>query len=151
MRHCVTSIVAPILVATFTAGCSSQSSSPSSPSAGGGTTTLTTDQIAGTWRLVSIQAAGDQEQLVPAGAFYDLALADGRASTKADCNVCSGSLVVGDQSLTIGPLLACTRAACPTMAFESAYVGILAGESATRIDGSSLTLSSSRGVVRFRR
>jgi hypothetical protein len=125
MRHFVTFFVAPLLVTTFAAGCSSQSLSPSSPSAGGGATTLTADQIAGTWRLASIQPAGETEQVVPAGALYDLALTD--------------------------PLLACTRAACPTMAFESTYVGILAGESATRTDGSSLALSSPRGVLRFRR
>jgi heat shock protein HslJ len=53
--------------------------------------------------------------------------------------------------VTIGPLLACTRAACSTMAFENTYVGVLAGESHVRVDGDSLTLSSSRGVLRFHR
>ena len=53
--------------------------------------------------------------------------------------------------MTVGPLLACTRAACPTMAFESAYLAILAGERTTRIDGNTLTLTSARGALRFRR
>ena len=95
---------------------------------------------------MSIQPAGQTEQSVPAGTSYALALADGRVSAKADCNVCGGNLVVGGQALTIGPLLACTRAACPTMAFENTYVAILAGDSAARIDGNSLTLTSSRGM-----
>jgi len=150
MRNSVTSLVL-ILLAPFAVGCSSQAFSPTSPSAGGGTTTLTADQTAGTWTLVSIQPAGQTEQVVPGGASYALTLADGRASTKADCNRCGGNLAIGDQTLTIGPNLACTRAACPTMAFESAYVEILAGDSAARIDGNSLTLTSPRGMLRFRR
>ena len=88
---------------------------------------------------------------MPSGASYALTFADGRVSTKADCNTCGGSLTINDQTLTIGPLLACTRAACPTMAFENTYVGILAGDSAAQIDDNSLTLSSQRGVLRFRR
>ena len=132
-------------------GCSSMTSGPTSPSGGGGSTALTADQIAGTLSLVSIQPAGQAEQAVPAGATYTLALADGRASTRADCNMCNGAFAVSGQTLTIGPLLACTRAACPTMDFESAYVTLLAGESAVRIDAASVALSSSRGVLRFRR
>ena len=151
MRYSSASLVALILVVTFAAGCSSSLSSPASPSAGTGTTALNADQVAGTWTLVSIKPADQTEQTVPAGAPYALTFADGRISTKADCNVCSGSLVVGGQTLTIGPLLACTRAACPTMIFETTYVAILAGDSVARIDGTSLTLTSSRGELRFRR
>ena len=98
-----------------------------------------------------IQAAGQTEQSVPGGASYALALADGRASVRADCNTCGGTLVVASQTLTIGPLLACTRAACPTMAFENTYVAILAGDSAAQLDGNALTLTSSRGLLRFHR
>ncbi len=151
MNYSVRSLVTLILVAAFAIGCSSNPVSPTSLSAGGGTTTLTTGQVAGTWTLLSIQPAGQTEQTVPAGASYQLALADGRVSTTADCNVCGGNLVVGDRTLTVGPVLACTRAACPTMAFENTYVAILAGDSVTRIDGNVLTLTSSRGALRFRR
>ncbi len=151
--HCsITSLVALALASTLLgAGCSSDVSSPTSPSATGGTTSLTADQTAGTWTLTSIEPTGQTAQTVPPGAFYELAIAEGRVSTKADCNTCAGNLVVSGQTVTIGPLLACTRAACPTMAFENTYVGILAGDSAARIDGNSLTLTSSRGVLRFRR
>jgi heat shock protein HslJ len=53
--------------------------------------------------------------------------------------------------LTLGPALACTRAACSTMAFESAYLSVLAGDSQAVVDSNSLTLSSARGVLRFRK
>ena len=129
-----------IALTTIATGCSS----PSSPSANA-------DRIAGTWTLQSITPAGNPEQRTPAGASYALTLTEDRASAKADCNVCGGNFVVGDQTLTIGPLLACTLAACPTMAFERTYVSLLAGDSTAQIDVNALTLTSSRGVLRFRR
>src|SRR5688572_16991817 len=129
-----------IVLPAIVAGCSS----PSSPGANA-------DRIAGTWTLQSITPAGNPEQTTPAGASYALTLTEDRASAKADCNLCAGGLVVGDQTLTIGPLLACTLAACPTMAFENTYVRLLAGDSTAQIDGNTLTLTSSRGVLRFRR
>ena len=52
-------------------------------------------------------------------------------------------------TLTAGPNLACTRAACPTMAFENAYTAILSGDSRVVVTGSTLTLSSSRGALQF--
>jgi heat shock protein HslJ len=112
---------------------------------------LTSDQLNGRWVLSSVQPAGQTAQIAPAGVSYDLTFADGRASVHADCNLCSGALTVSGQTLTIGPALACTRAACPTMAFESLYESILGGASDAAISGSVLTLSSTRGVLRFTR
>ena len=54
-------------------------------------------------------------------------------------------------TIVAGPALACTRAACPTMTFESAYTALLSGDSTTAISGNSLTLSSARGVLTFTR
>jgi heat shock protein HslJ len=133
------------LFAAYAVGCSSSSSSPV------GATAVTADRLAGTWTLMSMRPAGQLEQGTPPGASYTLTLADGRSSTRADCNVCSGSLVLAAQTVTIGPLLACTRAACATMAFENVYVAILAGDSTASRDGDALTLTSPRGVLRFRR
>jgi len=129
-----------IALPTIAAGCSS----PSSPS-------FNADQIEGAWTLQSIAPAGGPEQTAPAGASYSLTLTGDRVSTRADCNVCAGSVAVDGHTLTIGPQLACTRAACPTMAFENIYVSLLAGDSTPQIDGNTLTLTSSRGVLRFRR
>lgn len=51
--------------------------------------------------------------------------------------------------LTAGPNLACTRAACATMAFENAYTAILSGASETVVTNSTLTLTSPRGTLQF--
>ena len=107
--------------------------------------------LAGAWPLVSLQSAGEAAQAVPGSASYELTFAAGRASTRADCNVCGGALAVRGDTVTIGPIMACTRAACSTAGFEQAYVTVLAGDSTARIEGSELTLTSPRGVLRFRR
>src|SRR4030095_910322 len=130
-------------------GCAQSSSIPTSPSGAGGSLTLTTEQLAGTWNLVSIHPAGQSEQSTPSGANYTLTFADGRLSTRADCNMCSGAFSLSGPTLSAGPALACTRAACPTMEFESKYTSVLSGESTVTLSGNSLTLSSSRGVLLF--
>ena len=123
-------------------GCAESSSTPTAPSS---------DQLAGTWNLLSIQPAGQANQPTPPGARYTLSFADGRLSTRVDCNMCSGGFALSGENLTAGPALACTRAACPTMAFENAYTSLLSGDSTITLSGSTLVLSSSRGVLRFAR
>jgi len=133
-----------VAVALIIAGCAGRSqTSPSS--------TLTVNQLSGTWNLVSIQPAGQGDQAAPPGASYTLTFADGRLSTRVDCNVCNGAFTLSGQTLTAGPALACTRAACPTMAFESGYTSLLSGESTVTLASNVLALSSARGVLRFTR
>jgi heat shock protein HslJ len=147
----VFALVVLAAVASLVAGCA-ESGAPTSPSSiTGGSNTQTGDQLAGTWNLVSIQSANQAEQAAPSNATYVLTFADGRLSTRADCNVCNGSFKVSGQTLTAGPALACTRAACPTMAFESTYTTLLGGESTITLSGNTLVLSSARGLLRFAR
>lgn len=127
-------------IATLLAGCDIFSPSD-----------LTNAQIAGEWTLVSIQPSGQSAQTVPGGATYSLTLADGNLSTRADCNTCAGRFTLAGKTLTAGPALACTRAACPTMAFENAYTSILSGESTVAAAPASLTLTSARGTLRYTR
>ena len=54
-------------------------------------------------------------------------------------------------AITLGPVMACTRAACSTMAYEDALLSVLPGESQITSQGNTLTLTSSRGVVRLRK
>jgi heat shock protein HslJ len=134
------------------AACSESASSPTAPSTStGGSLALTADQLSGTWTLRSIQPRDGAAQAVPANAPYTLTLAEDRLSTRADCNICSGALALSGHTLTAGPLLACTRAACSTMEFEQQYTTLLAGDSAAIVSGNSLELSSARGVLRFTR
>ncbi len=128
-----------VAAALLAVGCTD---SPASPTA---------DQIAGTWTLVSIQRAGQTVQNTPAGATYSLTLSGDRLSTRADCNTCTGPFSLLGFTLTAGPSLACTRAACPTMAFENVYTALLAGDSTVALPNGTLVLSSARGELRYRR
>ena len=128
-------------------GCSGSTATLTSPSS----LDLTAPQLPGTWNLVSIRPAGEAEQAKPSGATYSLTLVDGRLSTRADCNTCGGTYTLNGQTLMAAPSMACTRAACPTMAFENIYMKLLGGESAVSLSGSTLELTSPRGVLRFAR
>ena len=143
----LTSLVAILSLAV---GCSDAPATPVSPSASS-PGTVTTDSLTGTWTLISIQPASQAAQATPAGASYTLTFADGRLSTRADCNMCGGPFTMDGQSLIAGPALACTRAACPTMAFENVYTGLLSGESTVSVSDEALVLTSPRGVLRFSR
>jgi heat shock protein HslJ len=144
------SVAALVIIASFV-GCAERSSTPTVPSSVAGSPALTADQLSGTWTLVSIQPAGQADQPTPPGASYTLTFADGRLSTRVDCNVCNGVFALSGQTLSAGPALACTRAACPTMAFENGYTALLSGDSTVTLSANDLALSSARGVLRFRR
>ena len=144
------SVAALVIIASFL-GCAERSSTPTVPSSVAGSPALTADQLSGTWTLVSIQPAGQADQPTPPGASYTLTFADGRLSTRVDCNVCNGVFALSGQTLSAGPALACTRAACPTMAFENGYTALLSGDSTVTLSTNVLALSSARGVLRFRR
>ena len=153
------SLVSVVVVALLATGCAGSptapSSSPGSPTSPGGQSPLsgspTVDQLAGTWNLQSLQPAGNAVQATPAGASYTLTFADGRLSTRADCNTCGGTYTLNGQTLMAAPSMACTRAACPTMAFENTYMKLLGGESTVSLSGGTVELTSPRGVLRFTR
>src|SRR4029450_6671737 len=141
------SLSALTIIASLAVGCSESLSGPTSPSADATAAAVapTADQLAGTWNLVSIQPTGQGEELTPPGATYTLSFATGRLSTRADCNSCSAAFTVSGQPLTAGPVTACTRAACPTVAFEHVYTTLLSGESTATLSAGLLVLSSDRG------
>ena len=144
-------LIAIGIVASLAGACSESPSTPLSPTSAGGTRDLAADQFAGTWNLSSVQPTGQPEQATPAGASYTITFDNGRLSTRVDCNVCTGGFALSGQTLTAGPALACTRAACPTMAFEQGYTSLLSGESTVTLSSGTLVLSSARGVLRFAR
>jgi heat shock protein HslJ len=148
MQHVLFSLGITLLVAALTAACTQAVTSPSAVSAPP-SAAYTTAQLEGTWTIASIQPAGEARQDRPFSATYTLTFADGRLSTRADCNTCGGSFSVNGTTLTAGPNLACTRAACPTMAFENAYTSILGGDSSVTVTGSTLTITSSRGTIQL--
>lgn len=147
MRQLLFAFSLPLLVAALTAACAQSVTSPSAAQVAG--PAYTTAQLEGTWTLAWIERPGEARQNRPFDATYTLSFSDGRLSTRVDCNSCGGSFAVNGTTLTAGPNLACTRAACPTMAFENTYTAILSGDSSVVVTGSTLTLSSSRGQLQF--
>jgi heat shock protein HslJ len=137
--------VAAAAIGTITAGCSDSSAPSLAPTS----LAVTAEQLPGTWILLSMQPAGESVQAAPAGATYTVTFADGRLSTRADCNTCGGAFAVSGQTLTAGPALACTRAACPTMGFENEYTRLLSGDSSIALSNNRLVLSSARGTLTY--
>lgn len=148
MRHLLFSFGITLLVAALTAACTHSVTSPSAVAALP-SSAYTVAQLQGTWILSSLQRAGEARQDRPFNATYTLTFDDSRLSTRVDCNSCGGTFSLDGTTLTAGPNLACTRAACPTMAFENAYTAILSGDSTTVVTGSTLTLTSARGTLQF--
>jgi heat shock protein HslJ len=149
MNHLRFSCSTVLLVAALTAACSSTATSPTAVQNSPSGAAYMTAQLEGTWTLAYIQPAGGEKQDRPFSSTYTITFADGRMSTRVDCNQCSGTFSISGNTLTAGPNLACTRAACATMAFENAYTAILNGASETVVTGSTLTLSSARGTLQF--
>ena len=148
MQHVYFVLLSFALIALTASACTSSSTSPTAPSSIAGSTALNADAMASTWRLQSIQKAGQPEQPAPARADYTLAFTD-RLSVRADCNTCSSSYTVSGSTITVGNTMACTRAACPTMAFENEYTGLLTGEHTVTTTPTSMVWMSSRGTIRF--
>ena len=152
MKNARFSIICLVIISALGGvACSESSAVPTAPSSSTSGSFALTSDLAGAWTLASVQPSGGAVQHKPATADYSAIFDNGRISARADCNVCSGLATVSSGAVSIGPVLACTRAACPTMEFESVYVSLLSGEHSVVIDGSSLTLQSDRGVVRFER
>lgn len=146
MKNIRFSSAALILVALISTACAKPTMA-TSPSTVGGSFALTSGQLTGTWTLTALQPTGQPSQASPAA--YAITFIDGRISTRVDCNVCNGAFALAGQTLTVGPNLACTRAACPTMAFETLYTSILSGDHTAEVTGNTLMLSSSRGRLAF--
>jgi heat shock protein HslJ len=121
------------------AGCSTAPSSPS------------TAVLSGTWRIVSIEAASQPAQPAPAGAAYDVTFEGARISARVDCNSCNGMFMLNGSALTIGPTLACTRAACATASYETAVVTLLTGGHEVSSTSNTLSLNSNRGSLTLAR
>ena len=122
------------------AGCSDDT--PSSP---------TPSPVDGVWRIISIQPSSQAVQTAPVGAQYQIGFENDRAFLRVDCNTCAGRFTLSSGTLTIGPALACTRAACSTASYESAVVTLLSGAHQTSATLHNLTLTSSRGTVLLQR
>lgn len=151
MRSVSLSATILVFLASTINACSSAADSPTSPSSVSGATALTADQLAGAWQVVSIRLAGQAEQPRPAGAPYTLTFNADRLATRVDCNSCSGGYTISGATIIVFDAMACTRAACPTMAYENQYTGLLSGDHSVTVAAGSMVWVSSRGTIRFTR
>jgi heat shock protein HslJ len=116
--------------------------------------TLTLDEIepaalVGTIWTVTGTVANEGVSSVPADATASMTIADdGTVAVETGCNTGSGSVEVGDDTLTFGPI-ATTLRACADEAvnqLEAAVLAVLQGEVSYTIDGSNLSLRSGEGA-----
>jgi heat shock protein HslJ len=123
-------------------GCSNSPSSPS-PSA-----------LNGTKRIFSIQMATQTSQVfLPPEVPYQVTFDGSRVSARINCNTCNGSFTTSGSSVSLGPVLACTRAACVAPAYEapdSDVLSLLAGSHEVSESFAQITLRSSRGIMILR-
>jgi heat shock protein HslJ len=130
------SITIPILIVTMIllAACSSTATPPS---------------LSGTtWKLVSYGPLNGQ---VPAESGIETSLvfgSDGQASGNLGCNSFGGAFTQKDDQVTFGPL-ASTMMACPDpqMTQESTAFQVLTGSVKFKVDGDTLTITSSAGDI----
>jgi heat shock protein HslJ len=114
-------------------------------------TSPTPESVDGVWRIISIQPPSQAAQTAPVAAQYQIGFEDERAFLRVDCNTCTGPFTLNGSTLTIGPVLACTRAACETASYESAVVAMLGGAHEISATLHNLTLTSARGTMLLQR
>lgn len=131
------------LLVTLCGGCANDSAV--------GPSALDAALLATTWTVVSAQPTGRPELAAPTPGAFTLILESGRAGARVDCNSCGGSYTLSGTTLTVSSSMVCTRAACPGMEFGNQYLTLLGGDSAVDVSDRSLTLSSTRGILRLRR
>ena len=115
--------------------------------------TITLDEIepaalVGTTWTVTGTVANEAVSSVPMDSTASITIADdGTVAVNTGCNTGSGSVEVGDDTLTFGPI-AITKMACPPeqTALETSVLAVVQGEVAYEIDGSNLSLRSGDGA-----
>ena len=104
--------------------------------------------LVGTSWTVTGTVATEAVSSVPMDSPASITIADdGTVAVNTGCNTGSGSVEIGEDNLTFGPI-ATTKMACPPeqTALEASVLSVLQGEVAYEIDGSNLSLRSGDGA-----
>jgi heat shock protein HslJ len=103
------------------------------------------------WQLVSIEPVAPPTVTVTDPTRYAVRFgSDGSVAARADCNRCGGRYRIEGAFLTVGPVLACTRAACALPSLGDQFTAALTTVSSYIQHESELDLVYPGGVLRFR-
>jgi heat shock protein HslJ len=103
------------------------------------------------WQLVSLApAAGPTVTVADPGRYTVRFGSDGSVAARADCNRCGGRYRIEGAALTVGPALACTRAACVPPSLGDQFTAALAAVSTYIQREGELELVYAGGSLRFR-
>jgi heat shock protein HslJ len=108
-------------------------------------------ELSGTWRLEAMRLPGGSEVAPPDPSRFTVEFeAAGQVSVQADCNGCGGEYALGDDTLVVQQLT-CTLIACPAAPLDAQFLEVLDGTSEVDVEDEELTITSSRGTLRFTR
>jgi heat shock protein HslJ len=103
------------------------------------------------WQLMSIAPLGQPTATVVDPTRYTVRFGfDGSVAARADCNRCGGRYRIEGAALTVGPALACTRAACVPPSFGDQFTAALTTVSTYIQREGELELVYPGGSLRFR-
>ena len=103
------------------------------------------------WQLVSLEpTAGPTVTVVDPGRYTVRFGSDGSVGARADCNRCAGRYRIEGAALTVGPALACTRAACVPPSLGDQFTAALTTVSTYIQREGELELVYAGGSLRFR-
>lgn len=99
--------------------------------------------LEGTRWVVGSTISADAVSSIPSGATASITITEGTVAIESGCNTGSGSVTVGENALTFGPIATTTRA-CEDdlMGLEAAVFAALDGEASYEIEADVLTIRS---------
>jgi len=145
--------VSALALALSVSACGGNAAAPTAPSTPSGTTGAssgtTAAAVSGSWKLQSIARPDSSTVTVERPDLFTIEFTDRRVALRVDCNRATGPYTTNGNTLTVGAM-AMTKAYCAATAqLGDDYVRLLDGENVVTVTATSLTLSSSRGTLRF--
>lgn len=124
---------------------------PTPPAFGSGAAGASSQDLLGSWQLLSLTETGQPTVSVPPSEVFMATFGDDRrVSLVADCNRCTGGYTAKSNTLTVGPM-ACTRAYCQSAPLDTTFAGLVSGATTWTSSGTGLELRCDAGVLRFQR
>ena len=104
--------------------------------------------VQGEWQLTVIERNDGTTAQIPIPARYTIEFnGEGSWNAQADCNGCSGAYVTDGNALSLGPVFACTAAACGPLSLFNEYTAALGSVSSFVRSGAQLRLGYAEGEL----